>query len=299
VNAPTQTTQANLAYAGTTSELAVPSETLSFTCTADEDSSGAPSGQEIFRVEGTPGPVSGRWDWRSEGSGASVDVYTNNAWDILFNRDFEVWSPANVPASWTVESGTPGVQILQETTLSQVHRGTSSLKFAGPAEIRQQIGVGAMEPRRMYCLSACIRGDAAADGDLVAGFVSDSGGYVANPSEQLYISSVTLNVTSAAFVQYHVFFLAPASIPSDLEFQIYYDGSAGTPRIDSLAFGPVTYINGIGVAILAGSSQFLRNDRISVAVTNTEGVFQRFFRRAYGIQLPSSGSPTISDTLAT
>ena len=298
VNPPTLTAAANPAWAGLDSELAVPSETLSFTCVADEDSSGAPEGQEIFRVQGQPGAQSGRWDWRSEGSGSVVDVYTNNAWDVLSNRDFEIWSPANVPAGWTIKTGTPGVQIIQETTTAFRHRGTSALKIAGPCELRQRIAAGTVEPRRMYCLSVCVRGDAAADGDLYMGFVSDSGGYVATVDEQIYINSVVLNSTSSAFAQYHIFFVAPVSLPADLEFQIVYDGTVGTMRVDSLAFGPATYVNGIGVAILAGSSQFIINDRINVAVTNTEGIFQRFFRRAYGVQMPSNASPTIADALA-
>ena len=69
--------------------------------------------------------------------------------------------------------------------------------------------------------------------------------------------------------------------------------------MDDVAFGPVTYGAGAGVVAVRGSTPFVRNDRFTVSVANTEGIVQAFFRRVFGVQLPSDGSPTIADSVAT
>jgi hypothetical protein len=65
-----------------------------------------------------------------------------------------------------------------------------------------------------------------------------------------------------------------------------------------MAFGPAVYGNGIAFGIIAGSQQFVRNDRFQIQVSNTEGIFQRMFRRFYRLQMPSAAGPSISDSLA-
>jgi hypothetical protein len=79
----------------------------------------------------------------------------------------------------------------------------------------------------------------------------------------------------------------------------------GTPSahnifIDGGGVAPVTYHNGVNFMVYAGTDKFIRNDRFSLTVSNdNNGVFQTFFRKTYGMQLPSTGSPTNADTLAT
>jgi hypothetical protein len=47
------------------------------------------------------------------------------------------------------------------------------------------------------------------------------------------------------------------------------------------------------------SAPFVRDDQFDFTVTNTEGGFQAFFRRTFGVQLPSHATtPTIADSLA-
>jgi hypothetical protein len=40
------------------------------------------------------------------------------------------------------------------------------------------------------------------------------------------------------------------------------------------------------------------NDRFTCPITVVEGVIQKFFRRAFGVMLPSDASPTIDDAWA-
>ena len=62
----------------------------------------------------------------------------------------------------------------------------------------------------------------------------------------------------------------------------------------------LVYANGIGLAISAGSISFVRNDRFTFSVTNTEGTFSAFYRRRFQFQLPTDGAggQTIQDSLA-
>lgn len=69
---------------------------------------------------------------------------------------------------------------------------------------------------------------------------------------------------------------------------------------DSLVFAAAVYHGGVGAVAVAGSSRWCAGDSLTVTVANDgAGVFQEFFRQWYGFQLPSSGSPNISDSLAT
>jgi hypothetical protein len=60
------------------------------------------------------------------------------------------------------------------------------------------------------------------------------------------------------------------------------------------------YHGGVAAAVVPGSSRFAAGDRFTFTVSNdAAGVFQEAFRKNYGVQLPSSGAPTIADALAT
>jgi hypothetical protein len=97
-------------------------------------------------------------------------------------------------------------------------------------------------------------------------------------------------------------FTAPRVIPSDLALLIEWSGtpSAGSLYIDDVQVTPLSWINGMGFFMVAGATPFVSGDLIQVDMENTEGVFQKFFRQRYGVQLPSNlaGSETIADSLA-
>jgi len=380
-------------YAGIRSELTTTTEIMSVTCTGDENTSGLPEGQEVFAFEGKPGPVVA-FDWRTEGSGANVSMNTLNSFDILSNRNFEIWSSGNLPVGWTLISGTPGVNIVQENTEADVFRGLYSLQLVGDGtdiDIRQTLGVGALQPQRMYMLGISVKGSATVDGALSIDFFSNAGDWQtatftgtnmnwanANPdtitgtwgdgkdwiqngfvagmlvevenantpanNKTYKIASVTTTVltlsprnsvtadvadavgtmvsisqiemdtaalqaqtawtsgTPLEVVAYeHFFFLAPETIPDDLQLRIRLTGATtGDVHLDSLAFGPVAYANGVGAAILAGRKQFAIDDRISVTALNDDaGLFQRYFRHKFKFLLPSSDVPTQANTLIT
>lgn len=120
--------------------------------------------------------------------------------------------------------------------------------------------------------------------------------------EQIVLTSAAL--AGAAYGIKHFFVLAPIELPSDWELVIKLTGtpSAHAVYIDGMTFGPVTYHGGVGVALAAGTTKFIRGDKFVFSVTNDEaGIFQGYFRDAFRVQLPSNsaGAETIADTLAT
>ena len=94
----------------------------------------------------------------------------------------------------------------------------------------------------------------------------------------------------------------PTEIPSDFKLVINMTNtltSAKTVSIDALNFGPVEYHGGINAVVISGAGKFRKDDNFTFSVTNNDsGVFQTFFRKGIGIQLPSAGSPSIADSLA-
>lgn len=299
VTAPSPDVQPFSFYRNVESAFPVPSETMSLTCTADEDSDGVPEGHEVFLLEGQPAPGS-TFDWKSEGSGISQEITTIQAADTLANRNFESWS-SNTPVNWTIESGTPGTDIIQETAAVDVHRGVSALLLDGNGtDIRlvQELPLNIPSPNQHWIFACYIKAASITTGQLTLQVESPSGGYTASSSERILLNAAALGAIPN-YTLHYFYLMTPASVPEDLRFVIRYDSTTtGQVWIDSMGFSPLYYANGVGWSLTSGSSQFIRDDRFSVLVTNTEGVFQRFFRRRFRFQLPQSGTPTIADALA-
>lgn len=116
-----------------------------------------------------------------------------------------------------------------------------------------------------------------------------------------------INLPAAAFPVANTWVLRwfwvnlPDIIPSDWKLTIATTGTlsnAVNVFVDSVDFSPAAYHGGVGLVIVPGSTRFLNGDRLTFTLANSEGVFQQFARRWYKSQLPSAGSPTISDSLA-
>lgn len=114
----------------------------------------------------------------------------------------------------------------------------------------------------------------------------------------------TAAVPTGWFIGYFMF-NAPDTIPSDFALALSWSGTPANGEslyIDSFAFGPMNYFNGYAVSVIAGQTPLVTGDEYTVAVANDQaGKFQEFFRKYYGVQLPSNsaGGETIADALAT
>lgn len=302
VTAPHYRYPASLEYLNVNSELAV-NETMILTCVADSQHSGTQEGQERFSWTGDTQTLD--LDHESEGSGPLPSVSTLNTYSYVSNRDFEIFSVANTPQSWDVDSGTVGTHILEETTGADVFRGDKALRLDGDGaqatiQISQDMTVSRLTPKKRYMLGAWIKSDLTGidSGTLEISFAGT--GYTAAGSEKVSIAPGSYSATYALSTFY---LTMPAVIPDDFELVIKVTGTMTTAKsvwIDSLAFGEVSYGGGINVALIAGATRFQKGDTFTFSVTNNNtGVIQTYFRRKYGVQLPSSGTPSISDTLAT
>lgn len=288
---------ANNRYKGLDSELTVPSDSLRVTCIADSYQDLATEGSEGFVWEGLTAIA--QHGVNTEGSGQIGTVVGLHSNTLLSNLDFETFT-SNVPGSWTIDAGTAGTHVLAEGTT--IYHGASSLKLAGDGtlasiQLSQTPNRSLLTANRGYFVTCRVKADATiAAGDLTIQF--EGTGYTAASTEKISIAHGSL---PTSWTLYSFFIALPSTIPSDFELVIKWNGTPTNAKnlyLDDIAFGPATYGAGIAVAVVRGSTPFNRNDRFTFTVANTEGVFQRFFRRVFGVQLPSNASETIADSLA-
>lgn len=288
-------------YNGVTSQLSE-DDTVSLICTSDSESGGATEGLETFQWTGLP-TNPGLYHYLSFGTGSNTTIQPLNAFNYIANGEFESFS-SNTPASWTIVSGTVGTHILKETSV--VQRGSSSLKLAGDGaqatiSISQAPVISQLIPLKRYMVAAWVRGTSAtAAGTLTIQF--EGTGYTAGGTEKISMDSTALSAaTSWTLKKFYI--NLPLEIPDDFKLVVKVTGTLTTGKsvyIDGLCLGPVTYVNGVNVAIVAGKDKFLKGDKFTFTISNDDaGVFQTWFRKATGYQIPTDNSPAISDALAT
>lgn len=292
-------------YKGVDSELAVPSESMRLTCTADSFADGLSEGAETFNWEGRI--ADNQHGYRDEGSGVigTIAPIHSTGTNILQNGDFEDFT-ANVPNNWTIFAGTAGTHIVEETSAADVYHGDNCLRFDGDGaqatiEIRQAISAADVVGGKRYCVACRLKGSAT----IAAGAVTiqfEGTGYAAGGSEKI---SIAAGAIPTSFALQHFFVNMPDTIPSDFRLVIRWSGTPTAAKklwIDDIALGPVSYGGGIGIVIVRGSDAFTRDDQFSFDVSNDDaGAFQKFFRQNFGVQLPSAGggAETVDDALTT
>ncbi len=291
---------ANLKYKGKTSELGG-NETFRFKVTADSYQDGLNEGSEEISWQGCPRAEPHGLDDGGSGYVGTIQPLHASTEEFLANADFEVFT-TNSPDNWDVVNGTVGTDILQENTV--IAQGESALKFSGGGsaiEIKQDISADSVIANKMYCVSVKLRRSDVPMPSMSNVTVQFEGtGYSAGGTEQVSQTFGSLN--TVGFEVFSFFVVMPSIIPDDFALVLKWDGGPSSGELvyfDDLSMGPVNYGGGIGVVAVRDSGTFVRGDRFEVSTTTTEGVFQEFFRRVLGAQLPSSASPTISDSLAT
>ncbi len=289
------------AYDGLTTELAAPDQTFSLRVAADSFQDDLDEGSEEVLWEG--GVADQQHGLEDDGSGVIATIQPVHAAtaDHLTNPDFEDGFTGGVPDNWDLVGGVGDTNVKSAGSANADH-GSDALLLQGDAtassiEIKQDIAATAVVARKRYCVTARLKKDSATTGTLLIQF--EGTGYTPGASEKI---SVSVSSLGTSYGLNHFFVTMPAIIPSDFKLVIRWSG--GTPGasekvyIDDLGVGAVNYGGGVGLVIVRDSGPLARNDRYTFNVTNTEGVFQAFFRRAFGTQLPSSGTPTIADSLA-
>lgn len=291
-------------YNGQLTQLAVTSETMRVVCTSDSFADGETEGDEVFAWSGRLADVQHGYASEGTGDAGTLTPINGAAANIISNGDFELWED-DEPTSWTIVAGTAATHIVQEATGVDVYHATYSLRFTGDGaatniEISQPVSPTLLTAGKRYCVACRLKASATiAAGDLLISF--EGTGYTAASSEKISIAPGSL---PTAWALQHFFINLPDVIPSDWELVIRWNGTPTNAKsvwIDDLAFGPVTYGGGVGAVVIRGETPFIRDDYFTFTVANNDaGLFQKFFRQVFGVQLPSDagGTETIDDALA-
>ena len=278
-------------YTGLTSQLTPTSETISITCVSDSETDGVTQGSEVFQITGTGDGSSGySVEGENVGNLGSIIAVDNINLGLISNAGFDSWT-TGVLDSWTNEAS--------DTCLEEGSpmRGTSgsSLKTIQDdtvLHLSQTIPAASLKRNRLYFLTLW----AAKDTDVA---LDQSIDVVVTVNGTPYTTSVA--PTGTAFEFSGISFLIPAELTADVTVEIGAATCAATKDaviIDNLVISEAQYFAGVAMALSCGAEKVLRGDSAMFTLSNNNGgVFQTFFRKAYGVQLPSSGSPTISDSL--
>lgn len=282
-------------YNGVASELAPTSDAMVITCISDSVVSGISEGAERFAWGGTVGEEG--YTTNNSGTGAGPALSTlQNLTTTISNADFETWTDATTPGTWTESSGTV-------TRSASPYKGTYACSFVGDGStvmtITQAVA-GSFDRKRRYCVACYVKGQTGiAAGALEIMFTGT--GYTAGGTEKISMDASAL-AAATGWTLKHFYINMPNDIPSDLKLSIDVKSgltNAKTVIIDQVMVGPVVYNGGVNAVVVMGAGVFRKNDIFSFSISNNDaGVFQTFFRKGLGLQLPSSASPTIADSLA-
>jgi hypothetical protein len=220
---------------------------------------------------------------------------------LLSNGNLETWS-SNVPSGWTLASGTAGTHMLQETGASNVYRGSSSAKFAGQGagtiRLTQAVSPSLVQGKRRYFVGLAVKASATSAPATFRCCWSGTG--YSEGSDKIEIAGGSL---PTGWTRYGFFANFPAPLPSDwaLKIETVDLEAAKSVYVDSVCAVPAVYHGGVGLAVVAGSSRWLKGDRLTFTLTNDQaGKFQRFFVRRWKTQLPSvAAANTIDEAWAT
>ena len=289
-------------YNGLTSELSY-GDTVTLKCITDSESGNVSEGSEVFQWLGST-PHNTQFGWLSTGSGTRGTISVANSYTYFANLEFESFT-SNAPASWTIVSGTAGTHIFAES--SSVKRGTYAFKITGDGaqatiQLTQALASGqSLIPKRRYLVTAWVKGTSSTGAGQLDIYFTGTG-YTASSGEKITMDSTALSAATSYTLK-SAYINMPAEIPDGLLLNIKVSGTLTSGKnvyIDGMTFSPVTYENGVNVAIIAGATKFLAGDTLVFTLSNNDnGVLQTWFRKAYGVQLVSSGSPNIADSLAT
>ncbi len=320
-------------------------EVINLIC-SQSSQEGATLSQETFAATGDTAATDPlAFDWPSAyGSGVALDLTAADAGEdsansdfhnLLTNSDFETFTVANTPDSWTITSGSAGTDFF---AAGAGYDGNNALKItpggvANPA-LTQTFTVGstngqtlgALKPNTVYGACCAAKKGAGATGTLTLSLVGTDGSTVFNDNAataNTISKDISTLTTSYVFGAISGFFRTPQLLPENLAGQTVA-GPRFRIRTASLATESVyvdrlclveakqLYNGGPFTAIFSGATKFVKNDSFKLTVANDyAGAWVQMLERLFGmrnllnyasgtrgIQLPSTGGGTaIADSL--
>jgi len=291
-------------------------EVLDVVCNADSQTGGTRY-VEQFSVAGDVAqadPLS--WDW-PKGSGAQTSLTAVDAAiagpSLLTNGDFENFSVANTPDNWTIAVGVAGTDIFSAGG-SDAFTGVNGLRYKGTGggpltEIYQAVS---LLPSTVYAINCWLKKTTSLAAGVLEIDLHDGTSVIADAQSVDNKITKTLSTLGTSHAPFSGFFRTPAVLPATTRLRIKATTaltSGESMYLDRLAIVPATelYTGGPFAAIFSGATKTVVNDAYTITVANDamsgagsgwQKLAERFFgMRALGKQLPSDGSPTLSDAL--
>lgn len=295
-NPPGSGLQADSRYAGIEGQ-------LSKSTTIYADIVGDTPNNQVVRIYSTA-QETGPFVLQGEEPGEGGSLNNAEANNMLSNYDMTSWT-GNNPNLWSITGGSAGTDWVDDS-------GTG----AGPLQIntvnvKGVQKISGLNANQMYFIALSF------DAEGVSGGLSTVGVKVRNlAASTTYMTQRTYQFALATVSKGQAFGFFYLSEDVDLEdiyaeFQLTAkDADTDAVRILKLVCCPAVYYNGLGLAWWAPIANFTNGfgtfnyarlgGRNSLVVANNGGgVFQSFIRKAYGIQLPTNDSPSVSEGLAT
>lgn len=303
VNSPGNGAEAQAHYVGIEGQLA-----RSTTIYAKLTSNAAGSETCLLFSEATETPP---YVLEDEEPGTGPTLTTAEGQNLISNNPkFDSWT-GNVPNGWQSD----GVATTDFADSSGTGLGPLQILTTNKIFYQQ---VSGLQRNRMYFAAVTFHADTVGTpGNTVVALevrnLSDTTSYMSSrTSTVIPAGSPDLNLGTAVYGQAFGFFYLPDSANVDdvyVEIKATTIPADGSIKIRKVVICPAVYYNGLACAWWApygrtGSVTFYDFTALgviaSLAIANNDnGVFQRFFRKAYNLQLPTADSPTIADTLAT
>lgn len=226
----------------------------------------------------------------------------------LVNADFNTFTAdsGDSPDNWTLTGGTAGTDWSQQSNPSTDGEGiTSGLKVVtSGVSFKQQVTGLSHNTSYGFFIFSEVQETAGESCDLVCTLETNAGSSI--KALGTFTTEVQTNGTfhtvDNQFLNYAFFTLAESVSLTDLYLKVVVNNFTGTPNAAIYQVGvvPVSYWNGLGWVYVSPKTPVELGTQGSLAVANNDnGVFQRFFRKAFAIQLPTADSPNIADSLAT
>lgn len=305
-------------------------EPVVLTCTADTQQGGV-AGSETLTARGAlAGSSELNFDFPL-GSGAVTTLSASDesgSQTLLGDGGFESWTTpaaggALQLARWSVLTGTWGTTLARSSGvgLDVAYKGQYALDFisngAELTSLYQALSLSKLAPETNYAVNCWVRvSTVPGAGTLELALCNNTTPTSATPTfatttdDQGASNVVDLVLTSATttYAQFSGVLRTARALPANpyLVVRLIAALTSGIVlSIDSLTLTPMTqlYPGGPFVTVCAGSQRLVQRDDYTITVTNDRaGAFQTaaeklFAMRSLGLVLPSSASPSISDSL--
>ena len=292
--------------------------------TGDAQTFSATAGSEPYAVRGglaITDPLSHLWPTGSACSASlqAVDATLDaqgGAGNALVNGDFEVFTVANTPDSWTVVAGVAGTTMFRVSITP--YDGLYALAFYGDGtvanSIYQQFGLDTsvqIKPRTQYAICGWARRSATDTTSLEFALVDGAGATILDDHGVACSVTQTIAGMTSSYAPVTGTFRTPRVLPSVVRLVVRMTAalaSSVTITIDRLAMTEMTPLYAQGPYLSAfskvGSDPIIGDSWTLTATNDRLGQFQVLFEKLFGMRslgllLPSdtSGSETIPDSL--